>query len=379
MIRKPGVDTMADNTETAHESAEKHKVEATSHEETTRKLEAKLKKLEVISVVFAILALIFATVALYPHAVAPTKASLSVSTTSVPPTAGSVGRTLAGIDAPLSSSELAVINNAPNSDFETAGEMMLNLTLPGETINQSMGAYVGIAYLMKLPTVQPLIVNGKPSVIYLGAISCIYCAENRWAMALALSRFGSFNALYNGYSSLNDGDVPTLYWGNENITGTGSVSFKNYYASNYINFFSAEYDSNITSGFQLPSSGISYFIQGAPDQYNRSAMAYINNVIQFRGTPTTLFGTTVNGGVDAVVFGIPNSTTESSNLPPLTYMTHAGILEQFKDFDTAFSAQEYAGADVYVAQICRAINNTAPVCSLKSIASMEGILNNGII
>jgi hypothetical protein len=54
--------------------------------------------------------------------------------------------------------------------------------------------------------------NGKPSVIYIGAISCVWCGENRWAMAMALSRFGSFNSLYIGYSSIHDGDVPTLYW-----------------------------------------------------------------------------------------------------------------------------------------------------------------------
>jgi hypothetical protein len=375
MIRKPGVDAMADNTETVHGGAEKHTAEATHHEETKRKLESKLRMFEIISVVLAITTLVSVGAAFYFHASAAT---------SVSPKAGATfAVTLAGIDTPLNSSALAVINGAPDSDFERAGEMMLNLSLPGETINQSIGAYVGITrqegiYVYKQPQVPAFTVNGKPSVIYVGATSCVYCAENRWAMALALSRFGNFSALYNGYSSLKDGDVPTLYWGQESISGNGSVSFKNYYSSNYINFFSAEYDSNITSGFQLPSSGIGFFIQSAADQNDMAAMEYINSTKMFRGTPTTLFGTTINGGVDAIVFGSPNSTTNSTGYPPLSYMTHASILKQLNGFNTAFSEQEYAGADVYVAQICRALNNTAPVCSLKSIASIENILNNGI-
>jgi hypothetical protein len=380
MIRKPGVDMMADTSERVHENAEKHASEAPHHEDNTRKLEAKIKKFEIMSVVFAVIILVLAVAVLRPQPAAPSKtSSTSVPTTSISPTPEmSVGQSLAGIDTQLNSSELAAINNAPNSYFETAGNMMLNLSLPGEMINQTIGAYVGVVYLYKQPQVQPFVVNGKPSVIYLGAISCIYCAENRWAMAMALSRFGNFSALYKGYSSLKDGDVPTLYWAQENITGSGSASFKNYYTSNYINFFSAEYDSNISSGFQLPRSGLSYFIQNATDQNDRAAMGYIGNAIQFKGTPTTVFGTSVNGGVDAVVFGVPNSTTEAADLPPLTYMTHADILGQLKNFNTALSVQEYAGADVYVAQICRGINNTAPVCSLKAIASMEGVLNEGI-
>src|SRR5208283_5201075 len=44
------------------------------------------------------------------------------------------GERLTGIDAPIISSQLAAINSAPNSDFEIAGEMLLNDSLPGEVI-----------------------------------------------------------------------------------------------------------------------------------------------------------------------------------------------------------------------------------------------------
>ncbi len=371
---------MAENTGTTHTGKERHDAhmahvehtmhvehehaEHIEHAETKHRLESEVRKFKLLSGALAVVVIILAVYSLYPIVTAGMRGPAA-------------GQTLAGINNPLSSSELSVINNAPNSDFETAGEMMLNLSMPGEAINRSIGAYINTVYLMRQPQVKAFVVNGKPSVIYVGAISCIYCAENRWAMALALSRFGNFSALYKGYSSLKDGDAPTLFWAVENIT-SGGTSFSNYYSSNYINFFSAEYDSNISSGFSIPNGGYSYFIQSATGQNDKLAMEYMANISQFRGTPATLFGTAYNGGADASVFGIPNSTTQGSSLPPLSYMTHAGILGQFKNFDTAFSIQEYAAADVYVAQICRGINNTAPVCSLRSITAMEGIMNNGL-
>ena len=349
------------------EIAEKAHAEHERNAKAMRRLESRLKKFEILSVVLAVALAALVAYTLY-HGMSTSASGLSP------------GQRLTGINAQLSGSELSVINNAPNSDFETAGQMLLNLTLPEEGINKTMDAYVGTVYLYSMTRQQyrPFIVNGKPSVIYVGAISCIYCAENRWAMALALSRFGSFSALYKGYSSLKDGDAPTLYWAPQNITGIGSADFKNYYSSSSINFFSAEYDSNISDGFQEPSSGYAFYAQAAQDQYNRSAVEYMSNISQFKGTPSTFFGDTFNPGADASVFGQPNSTTSASGLPPISYMTHAGILNQLKGFDTPFSIQEYAAADVYVAEICRAINNTAPACSLNAIGAIENVMVNGV-
>jgi len=40
-----------------------------------------------------------------------------------------------------------------------------------------------------------LTLNGKPEMLYLGAEFCPYCAAERWAMIVALSRFGTFSGL----------------------------------------------------------------------------------------------------------------------------------------------------------------------------------------
>ena len=117
------------------------------------------------------------TTALEPISVSGPLIVPSLSLPDAPPilTDQPFGERLTGINEPLNSTQLAMINDEPQSYYDTAAKMWLN---------GSLSSLVGqnLAY-------SPLLtVNGKPTIIYLGAISCVYCAENRWAMALALSR-----------------------------------------------------------------------------------------------------------------------------------------------------------------------------------------------
>ena len=287
-----------------------------------------------------------------------------------------LGSTLSGINNPLTQSQLAVINGAPNSYFEKAGEAMLNLSLPNEGVSNNI--YYATNFQISLNPTQQLPqfdYNGKPSAIYIGATSCLWCAESRWAMALALSRFGSFSGLYIGYSALHDADLPTLYWIEQDTNTSGSADFGNEYSSNYINFFAAEYDSNITSGFEFPSisSPVSYFVARAPNDSYLKAMQFMNATQAFSGTPFTFWGTVMNRGAAAVVFGIPQneSIAQSSGAIPLTYVTHSQMFSQLQSMNTTLAYEEYAAADVYIAEMCPSINNSAPVCSLPAIQTFE--------
>jgi hypothetical protein len=47
-------------------------------------------------------------------------------------------------------------------------------------------------------------VDGKPAILYVGAEYCPYCAAERWALTIALSRFGSFDGLGLTTSSSTD-------------------------------------------------------------------------------------------------------------------------------------------------------------------------------
>jgi hypothetical protein len=284
------------------------------------------------------------------------------------------GKRLTGIDTPLTPQELSTINNASNNNYEIAGEMLLNGTIPGEQIqNKTYSASLFEVSLNDPYQTNALIINGKPSVVYIGAISCIYCGENRWAMALALSRFGSFNQLYTGYSSFGDGDVPTLYWIPQNYTAKSMAIYGNMYESSYINFFSAEYDSPITGGFEFPNSEdpIEFFVANATNSTYRTAMSFMDSSHIFQGTPYTFWGTSFNVGADAVVFGNGTSQTAITNTPPLTYITHQQLINQLGNFKNTFAYEEYAAADVYVAEVCPSIRNAAPICSMPAIEAID--------
>jgi Domain of unknown function (DUF929) len=81
----------------------------------------------------------------------------------------------------------------------------------------------------------PLTQNGKPEVLYIGAEYCPYCAAQRWAMVVALSRFGTFSGLHTVHSSSTDtpANIPT--W----------TFYKSSYTSKYVSFTPVETLTNV--------------------------------------------------------------------------------------------------------------------------------------
>jgi hypothetical protein len=80
--------------------------------------------------------------------------------------------------------------------------------------------------------------DGKPLITYIGAEYCPYCAAERWALAVALSRFGTFSNLSGTHSS--DSDV---------FPGTQTLSFYgSSYSSPYIDFQPVEETTNQPAG-----------------------------------------------------------------------------------------------------------------------------------
>jgi thiol-disulfide isomerase/thioredoxin len=73
--------------------------------------------------------------------------------------------------------------------------------------------------------------GGKPEVLYMGGEFCPYCAAERWALAAALSRFGTFTGLSLIHSSPTDAypSTPTLSF------------YKSTYASKYLSFTPVEW------------------------------------------------------------------------------------------------------------------------------------------
>jgi thiol-disulfide isomerase/thioredoxin len=84
--------------------------------------------------------------------------------------------------------------------------------------------------------------GGKPEMLYIGAEYCPYCAGTRWAMIVALSRFGTFSGLRTIHSSTTDtpSNIPT--W----------TFYQSRYTSNYLTFTPVETTTNVLQGNSYP-------------------------------------------------------------------------------------------------------------------------------
>jgi hypothetical protein len=66
--------------------------------------------------------------------------------------------------------------------------------------------------------------DGKLEVLYMGGEFCPFCAAERWALAEALSRFGTLSGLSFIHSAPDDGDIATLTFLHAKYAST-SVAF----------------------------------------------------------------------------------------------------------------------------------------------------------
>jgi thiol-disulfide isomerase/thioredoxin len=90
----------------------------------------------------------------------------------------------------------------------------------------------GTATGLKAVSGQPeLTVNGKPEILYIGGEYCPYCAAERWALATAVSRFGTLTAPNLIHSSATD-----VYPNTPTLSFVGSS-----YTSSYIAFTPVEW------------------------------------------------------------------------------------------------------------------------------------------
>lgn len=84
----------------------------------------------------------------------------------------------------------------------------------------------------------PVTANDKPEVLYVGAEYCPYCAATRWALVLALSKFGTFTGLGATHSSSSD-----VYPNTPTFSFHGAV-----YQSKYLSFVAVEETTNQRQG-----------------------------------------------------------------------------------------------------------------------------------
>lgn len=184
----------------------------------------------------------------------------------------------------------------------------------------------------------PPLVSGKlPQVLYVGAEFCPFCAAERWAMAVALNRFGSFKGLGITESSTSD-----VYPGTKTLTFFGS-----HFTSPYLVFTPVETTTN-------QRQNGSY----APLQTPTAGQQRIMN--EFDVAPYT----TQAGGIPFIDFGNKIVVTGPSFSPQvLQGLSWQQIAAQLSDPTSRVAQSVDGSANLLTAAICEVTNGQpASVC-----------------
>jgi hypothetical protein len=92
---------------------------------------------------------------------------------------------------------------AAGSNGALPASVQANLSVPASVLAQ-VGIGGSSTQALKPVTGPALTAGGKPEMLYIGAEWCPYCAAERWAMTVALRRFGTFSPLRGIHSSSSD-------------------------------------------------------------------------------------------------------------------------------------------------------------------------------
>jgi thiol-disulfide isomerase/thioredoxin len=131
----------------------------------------------------------------------------------------------------------AVPSVAPGTSALAPG-VVAALTVPPATL-ESVGSPSSVVAPSRTGDSTILLgTDGKPVVTYVGAEYCPYCAAERWAIAVALSRFGTFSNLSATHSATND-----VYPDTKTLSFYGSQ-----YSSPYLDFQPVEETTNQAVG-----------------------------------------------------------------------------------------------------------------------------------
>jgi hypothetical protein len=180
--------------------------------------------------------------------------------------------------------------------------------------------------------------TGKPEVFYDGAEYCPYCAAQRWAMAVSLSRFGKFTKLPETSSASAD-----VYPNTSTLSFYGSA-----YSSSYIDFVPVEETTNQPDG----NGGYTPLQTPTADE---AKIASTYNAPPYTTQPGIPF---ISIGNQYLELG-PAYTPAS-----LAGLSQEDIAGKLTDSSSAVAKDVLGGANYMTAAICAITNNQpASVCT----------------
>ncbi len=194
--------------------------------------------------------------------------------------------------------------------------------------------------------------GGKPRVLYVGAEYCPYCAAERWPMAVALARFGSFTGLGSTTSAADD-----VYANTPTLSFHGAT-----YTSPYIAFTGVETTTNKKVGNSyVPLDTLSATDQKVFDTYNKPP--YVSG--QGGAIPfVDIGGTYVSAGA-----------TYGPDL--LAGKTHEQVAAALKAPSSDIAQAVDGSANLFTAAICQTTNNKpAKVCTSSGVTKAASALGD---
>jgi Domain of unknown function (DUF929) len=194
--------------------------------------------------------------------------------------------------------------------------------------------------------------GGKPQVLYMGALYCPYCGAERWAMVVALSRFGTFSNLGLTHSSTSDvyPNTPTLSF------------YKSTYTSKFIDFTPVE----LYSGKELKPGVYATLVKPTAAQLTLMAKYDAPPYVQSTYAGSYPFLDIGNQYVDIGAQYLP------STLANLTWTT---VATDIRNPNSAVAKGVDGTANAITAAICKITNNApAAVCKSAGASSWAGSL-----
>ena len=238
---------------------------------------------------------------------------------------------------------MSQISSVPDSVFNTVG------------VNSPVAPITAPSPLSGQPALTKT-VNGKslPSILYVGAEYCPYCAAERWSTVIALSRFGKFSNLGLAQSGATD-----VYPNTKTFTFRQSS-----YTSPYIAFSSVETFTSIPN----PATNFYYPLQKMTAAQTALVKKY--DTMKYISSFTS---TQENGSIPFIDMGNKFLSAGASFTPAaLAGLTQGQIATALSDPTNPVTQAIIASANEQTAAICVLTNNKpAAVCSSAGVQAAK--------
>lgn len=198
-------------------------------------------------------------------------------------------------------------------------------------------------------TAPELTASGRPKVLYIGAEFCPFCAAERWPVAVALSRFGTFANLGTTHSAGDD-----VYPNTPTLSFHGAA-----YTSQYLAFTGVETTTNEkVNGQYAPLDTPTAADQQTFDTYNQPPYVKSGGSIPF---------------IDIGGKFVSSGATYSPEI--LTGKTQTEIANALKDPSSPIARAVDASANLYTAALCQ-VTGSQPgnVCTSAAVTAAAGKL-----